>query len=835
MPRVWGGWTSGYSNNFRVGFDFTVSGTTVTIERFLGESEYNIGPDTVTVIRTGRGSGSYTRTWDNPGGVEDLGGGFSFSGTRGSEYEVGVRVEGIYNSAVPSMSYDDISIPAIPPGQVAKPTVSNIKSNGARIAWTAPTSNGATIDNYQISYDDDSSGIGDTTTTGGERSHTSTARDANTGYYVKVRAHNSAGWSDDWSPAAYFKTLPLSPNAPGVPNITRVSDARHDLSWTRNATPGRPYDAQIVQRRVWVAGTWGSWTTVATLNTDYTNTGTNTWSDTSTAANRVYQYRVGGKNSTATTYSAGSEQAYTTPAAPTSATASKLSTGNIRIDFVEGTPLNASDHEIQHSTNGGTSWAVLATVASTINTYTHTSPNPALPHTYRVRTIVDAPGEPGDNLASAFRTTGTVQLEAAPLAPTGLAPNGSVEDATDAILLQWQHNPVDTTPQRKYRIGWRLQGAGTWTYLTDVDSTVSEHLLPADTWANGNIYEWIVLTWGNHANASPASAVAVVPTSARPTVSVSSPIDPYDLSLLTVAWEYFDEEATPQSEYEIKLYVDETDSLLETIGASTADASATFETRVENEQIYRIEIRVRDGDGAWSETESVVFTIEYALPPTPALVLEPDFATGSISVGVENPEPAGDEIAAVYSRVWRAINDGPWLLIADDVPLNSSIVDQIPAIGLTDRNYYRVVAVSDLPSESTAIVDDLSFGYDQGWMFLNAGPGFTQIIRVRSDLEISTSFGRQRSLNQYLGRRLPVETVGDVRSREISVSARIRPANAIASTVQEIENLTDIGGPMCYRDPLGHRYFVSAAEVAGKFKSHNESVSFNVQEIDYQE
>src|SRR5690606_2220062 len=76
----------------------------------------------------------------------------------------------------------------------------------------------------------------------------------------------------------------------------------------------------------------------------------------------------------------------------------------------------------------------------------HVNPNPATPHTYRVRGTIGA-------IQGAWSApSNTVQLQAPPNAPTSLSPNGTTANVATNTLLRWLHNPVDASVQTQYQI-----------------------------------------------------------------------------------------------------------------------------------------------------------------------------------------------------------------------------------------------------------------------------------------------------------------------------------------------------------------------------------------------
>lgn len=108
-----------------------------------------------------------------------------------------------------------------------------------------------------------------------------------------------------------------APAAPTNVKVSRSSDTRHTVSWTRQSSEDRPYESITIQRWDNVSGAY---------QTVHTATGSATsWTDNGTVANRKYRYRIYASNAAGNSSYAYSDFFYTTPAAPSNATVSRQS------------------------------------------------------------------------------------------------------------------------------------------------------------------------------------------------------------------------------------------------------------------------------------------------------------------------------------------------------------------------------------------------------------------------------------------------------------------------------------------------------------------------------
>ncbi|ANC31423.1 fibronectin type III domain-containing protein [Isoptericola dokdonensis] len=135
----------------------------------------------------------------------------------GGDYTVRVRA---HNSAGwgPWSDKRSFSTAPLPPGKVARPTISAITSSGCNVNYKAPASNGASIDKYEINLERASSStdIGRWTDPNGSPFFGVDGLNRASDYVIQVRAHNSAGWGD-WSDRAPFTTAATRPDKPARP------------------------------------------------------------------------------------------------------------------------------------------------------------------------------------------------------------------------------------------------------------------------------------------------------------------------------------------------------------------------------------------------------------------------------------------------------------------------------------------------------------------------------------------------------------------------------------------------------------------------------------------
>jgi|GEM_PF-1744691 len=252
-------------SHLRVGIEIDPSpgsvgkGTTsveLTIRYYVQAVDYGWADDQ-TLTLTGEFTGSvnyrmssdYSETRSNLVATRSKTVSTSYSSS--TRISVGARVSGAYNGATPSVStsYTVAKRPPSAPDKPNTPTMGAISYEAAWVDSTPNDNNGDSVDLIQYQWSE-SSGFGSS------RSDTQTPwaayRMANldraTTYYVRVRARNSAGWSD-WSSARSFKTDPTKPDKQNSSlNVSSITPTSARASWGTPNNGGSSITGFDVQR-----------------------------------------------------------------------------------------------------------------------------------------------------------------------------------------------------------------------------------------------------------------------------------------------------------------------------------------------------------------------------------------------------------------------------------------------------------------------------------------------------------------------------------------------------------------------------------------------------------
>ena len=600
--------------------------------------------------------------------------------------------------------------------------------------------------------------------------------------------------SGAWSTAQRPYTAPTAPT--GVAG-TRVSDTQINVAWTSNATSGAPYTTYNLQRWDSVSGSW------VTIKTGLTSAA---YSDTTVQADREYQYRVYVANSGGSATSDASASVYTTPAAPSNLVATK-SVSDIVLTWDDNSGIEEG-FRIYESQDGG-AYSLLHTVAAGVTSWPHVAPSASVTHTYRIEAYRGA-------LVSAQSTSNTVVLLTNPAAPSAVTVPAAA-DATEAIALGWQHNPVDGTAQTAYEVQYRIVGAGSWTTTGKVASTTQGRTFAGDTFVNGETYELQVRTWGQYATDpaySPWSSVKTFVAGARPIATIGSPADLATVVTpsVSVEWGYYDAESTAQSARKVTIYASDGVTVLWTQTVADSAGAVVPSHLLDDGETYVIGVAVRDGSGLWSVEDRVTVTVDYAEPMQPSIVVSYDSGSGSATITITNPAPVDGEPAVASNAVYRS-TAGTVELVADGIEPNGTVTDYIPPLG--SESAYHCVAYSALPSAATSAPVALTVPAG-AHCFFNWGPGYGDHAKLAANLSFNAAVIPEQRYYKMAGRAYPLLVTGEGIDESVSVSGDVYEDSQEEAA---FDALARYGGEVMYRDMRGRRFAggctVNTSEGAG--------------------
>lgn len=682
--------------------------------------------------------------------------------------------------------------------------------------------NGTTVFSGDFDFDWRPSGLQNTVIASGTRT---IAHDANGSKTIAVSGHmgstgtGSAGGPTDVGFSLALATLVVVPGVPTAVTATRISDTQTQLGWAQSSASNGQPTTNTIQESNDSGVTWADLTTINDALSAVVGTDPNTKS----------RYRVRGNNSAGSSaYSVASADIYTTPSAPTNVTAAKDAALNINIAFTSNVGYPAYNHEVWHGTvaAGVTTWdgAALATLPAGTFAYQHVTPNPAQVHIYRVRATQGV-------LASAYGTSAAVQLLAAPNKPT-ISAMAAFADKASALVTNWVHNSVDTSPQSAYEFSYSTNGGTTWTTTGKVASTAGTKTLAANTFVANNAVTIRVRTWGaattggsDGTGASPFSDLTTVTMKTIPVATVTSPANGavVTTSSLKVNLGFAQAEAATFVQGEIKVIqggVTLEDSLTNTlIGTQMATVLANAGT-------YTVSARVRDSNGLWSAWVSNTFTVTYLTPVTPGVTLSYVTSSGFGQIDVTLAAPGAGESAATTVTITRAINGGIPETIVDSYPAAAALSFFDTTANINGTNTYAVTATSALGATKTVTGDLVT--NEQRRAFLSKGAGFNTVTVFGGNLSVSESLSVASNTVEAAGRTKPIGLYGIQTNVQLKVDSLVY--SGFGSSVDELRSILLLPGKACYRDSSGRRVFGTVSGSVAYKKVDRADLSFTVTE-----
>ena len=583
-----------------------------------------------------------------------------------------------------------------------------------------------------------------------------------------------------------------APNPPSNVTVTRTNDTTHTVRWTNGSTSAStPRTKTKVMR--WSERD-GAYITIGWPGPSATS-----FVDKGTRANERYRYRVQAVNDYSVSDLVYSNYFYTSPSAPRVDRATK-SGGNVTLSWSRFA-YSAAYYEVQDFANGVAQTPTQKTSANAW-THTYTGLDASKAHYFKVRARYDDPTV-GSLYSPWTPATSTFQLQAPPLAPSGLTPNGRAQVAGRPILFEWKHEPVDGSSQNAYELEYREVGATEWISTGKVLSEAPSHTL---TDAPGSAYEWRVRTWGDHANPSVWSTTAAFPYLPQPVIGLTSPSSSVlNTSTLYLSWDFSDPNSTQLSSEAI-LRNGDGQELARFAGGSKQYLTAPY--KLENGSSYRVSVRARNRYQLWSEWDHYTFTVVYPSPPSPILTAEWANDDGVVTLSASAGIPDETQTDTVSISIYKSENGEDWRLLAEGLDRYVAFLDTTPRINTVVR--YRAVAVSDMPSEAYGDPVPVETRGLQSWAFWNWGPGFQRVVKARFDLKPSDRPTREKVLNQFNEREYPLEYTGEGKTHSFTLGFSLDPES---STKEDFTELAWAPAPVCYRLPNGEKHFVSVQSI----------------------
>lgn len=253
-------------------------------------------------------------------------------------------------------------------------------------------------------------------------------------------------------------------------------------------------------------------------------------------------------------------------------------------------------------------------------------------------------------LVSAVFDNSANQIPSAPILTTR-----NPFDAALAATFSWQfRDPNARDTQTAYQLTiLRTSDNVTVFDSGKVTSTASQHVLAANTLANGQAYQWRVRTYDTLGSLGSFSNYDAFSTTATGTLTITAPAADYPTlvsSSVPVAWTFSQAQGGVQNARRVRI-IRQADSVVvgDTTMASTTSQTFTV-TGLQSQVTYIIEVSITASTGGVA-TASRLVRPDFTSPMTPGLSFSPGDAW--VDVAVYNPLPDGDRPEVVTNAIYK--------------------------------------------------------------------------------------------------------------------------------------------------------------------------------------
>lgn len=569
------------------------------------------------------------------------------------------------------------------------------------------------------------------------------------------------------------------------------------VRWTNNPATGAPYTNIFVGTSPNLVGYPRMLSGTSTSLTD-----------TSLPADAKIRYKVWATNGASksnatlsTTWTA------TPPKSPSNLNVSRVSATENIIGWTPSSTTYTEDR-IWVETDGGVRThigTVPAVAAGTPSTFIHSSAAITSYYRYWVQPVTVIGGL---EWSGPYNFAGLIPVATPPAAPELIAPIDALNLSEDQIFV-WRHRPRDGAIQSRYEFQWKEVSSSTWNSTSPavVYSNSQAYTVSGTPFVGGEEYDWRVRTWGYHADPSDwsnASFAAKIPPSVlNITVSPHDDLDPTIAvgASPVFSWEFYDPDGDLYSStVQAKLY-EETGvdiwSGVSTVSLTNQD-NVTFPYTLKNGENYLVIIEATNSFGLTGQG-SFEFSVDYGAPTTASVVVSFDDEQGAVVLEITNPMVDPLPVKNIISRVY---SDGTETVLNANVGVNTTFVDTDAPLGVNTT--YKITTISALGTASSITVD--SYQTNPNFIsWISAGPLYMSFC---ADPNVSITYEREKVLHTFAGRTKPIEFIGTMRSRKISVKGGFN-IDSPSSNPTRLEAIINSGETVLYRDCFGNVFHCS--------------------------
>lgn len=543
------------------------------------------------------------------------------------------------------------------------------------LSWNAPNVNGSAITSYTYQFSTNggttwSSGVntGSTST-----SATVTGLTANTTYVFRVAATNGAGLGS-YSTASN-SVVPY--NVPAAPtSVTGMAGKLlGTVSWTAPSSNG----SAITNYRYQISTDGGStWTPASSTSSTATSLEVSNLN-----AGTSYVFRVAAENVAgvgAWSSATSSVVPYDVPAASQSVTG--VAGGNqVTLSWTNGSSNFSAitDHRVQWSMDGGTTWSSAVATNSATASFTVTGLIAQQGYVFRIAAANAAGVGPWSQQSTPISPYG---IPFAPGTPTGVSGNGQVS-------LTWTAADGNGSPITGYLVRWSTDAGVTWSSAVSTGSTSLSYTVTGLINGTSYVFEVAGVNAGGAGTYS-ADSAAVIPATTPSAVGTIS-TGPSD-SQVDLTWTAPNNGGNAIVDYVVQ-YSSNSGTTWITFTDAVSSATSVTVTGLNNGTAYVFRIAAVNsvGTGAWSNSSSSATPRAVASAPLSLAALA---GNTQVALSWQTPLSDGGMTITDYTVQWSSNGGTSWTTFVR----TASSVPTATVTGLTNGTEYvfRVAAVNSV-------------------------------------------------------------------------------------------------------------------------------------------
>ncbi len=464
-------------------------------------------------------------------------------------------------------------------------TVNNASTSSLQLSWTDNSSNESGFKVYRSTDGTNFTLV--TSLAANVTTFTDTGLASNTQYTYKISAWNSAAEVTSSATSGTTQAVVVAPNVPASITFANVSTSGVTVNWTDTANNETGY-------RVYRSTDGVNFTKVADLAANSTS-----FADSGLSSSTTYYYKVSDWNSAGETTSAASSTTTQTvvvaPAAPTSVTASGVTTTGLTLNWTDAAS-NESGYGVYRSTDG-VNFTKVADLAANSTSFVDSGLSNNTTYYYKV-TDWNSAGE------TAAATISQKTALAAPSMPGQL----TISSPTiSSLQLAW----TDTSSNESGFHVYRSTNGGAYTLVGNLTAGVTSF---SDTGlASNTTYSYKVASW-NAAGETSTTAASGTTLVVAPSAPASVTFANITTAGLTLNWS---DTATNESGYHVYRSTDGTN--FTDIANLAANTTSFSDTGLSSATTYYYKIAAWNSAGETSAT-AVSQQTAIAAPNAPSLL-----------------------------------------------------------------------------------------------------------------------------------------------------------------------------------------------------------------------